>query len=85
MMQENIFGVYLKKIRKAHGKTQEDLANAIGKQKMYIYGMESGKNNPPKSADLEKMMDVLKLDYNGRLKFLDKAAAHKHTIPDDLV
>ncbi|MDF3004092.1 MAG: Helix-turn-helix domain [Oscillospiraceae bacterium] len=84
-MRENIFGNYLKEIRKKHEKTQQQLATAIGRHKMLISGMEKGNNSPPRPEDIEKLVVALELTQEERLEFIDKAALHKNTIPDDIL
>ena len=84
-MGTNIFGAYLRSTRQAHGKTQQQLADAIEKHKMLISGMEKGHNNPPKGDDIEKLIVALELSPEERLEFLDKAALHRHSIPDDIL
>jgi transcriptional regulator with XRE-family HTH domain len=85
-LPENPFGSYLKQVRRLHGKTQKELADAIGKHVMLISGMESGKNNPPPQREaLIKMMDTLELDEKEQKEFLDMAALQKNTLPNDIV
>ena len=48
------FGTYFKKLRKAKGITQESVAVAIGKSKMLVSGVESGKNG----AFIEPLLGV---------------------------
>ena len=77
------FGEYLKRLR---GKTpQGKLAAAIGKTTMYISNIENGKNNPPDEVQLEKIADVLSLDEQMRFELIDKAAAARGTVANDLV
>lgn len=84
-MSENIFGTYLKSVRQRQSKTQQQLADAIGKHKMLISGIEKGHNNPPRTEDLEKLIAALELSSEERLEFLDKAALHRHSVPDDIL
>lgn len=84
-MQNSPFGSYLRKVRKAHGKTQKEIADAIGKHVMLISGMETGKNNPPPQRDLlYTMMRTLELNEAEQKEFLDMVALQKNTIPDDI-
>lgn len=84
-MKPSDFGEFLRGKRKEHGKTQESIAKAIGKKKMLISGMETGKNNPPQGEALENMMDALGLDDNEKIEFRTKAAFERDTLPNDII
>lgn len=84
-MKQTDFGIFLREKRKEHKKTQEYIAQAMGKKKMLISGMETGKNNPPQGEDLEKMMDALGLNDNEKIEFRTKAAFQRDTLPDEIV
>ena len=79
------FGDYLKKLRLAKKTSQGKLAAAIGKTTMYISNIEKGKNNPPDESQLEKMAVELELNSQERLEFIDKAAAERGTVAQDLM
>lgn len=49
------FGNTLRKVRRNHKLTQQNVAEIIGKTSMYISGIESGKNGPLKEEDLKKI------------------------------
>ncbi len=80
--QTETFGDYLKTLR---GKIpQGKLAEAIGKTTMYISNIEKGKNNPPDELQLKKIANVLKLNEQERLDLIDKAAAARNTVAQDI-
>ena len=79
------FGEYLKELRLAKKVSQSKLAAAIGKTTMYISNIEKGKNNPPDESQLEKIAVELELDAQERLSLIDKAAADRGTVANDLV
>lgn len=84
-MNQTDFGKFLREKRKKYGKTQEEIANHIGKNKMLISGMETGKNNPPKGEDLDKMIEVLGLDKLEIIEFRSKAAFERDTLPNEII
>jgi len=84
-LQQNSFGEFLREKRKEHGKTQEYIAQAIGKKKMLISGMETGKNNPPQGENLENMMNALGLDDDEKIVFRTKAAFARDTLPNEII
>lgn len=84
-MKQTDFGIFLREKRKEQKKTQEYIAQAMGKKKMLVSGMETGKNNPPQGEDLEKMMEALGLDDNEKIEFRTKAAFQRDTLPDEIV
>ena len=79
------FGEYLKRLRLAKKASQGKLAAAISKTAMYISNIEKGKNNPPDESQLEKIAVELELNTQERLEFLDKAAAERGSIAQDLI
>ena len=79
------FGEYLKDLRLAKKASQGKLAAAIGKTTMYISNIEKGKNNPPDESQLEKIVVALELGGKERLSLIDKAAAARGTVANDLV
>ncbi len=79
------FGEYLRDLRLAKKASQGKLAAAIGKTTMYISNIEKGKNNPPDESKLIKIAIELELDDDARLELIDKAAAERGTIAQDLV
>ena len=79
------FGDYLKELRLSKKVSQGKLAAAIGKTTMYISNIEKGKNNPPDESQLEKIAVELELDAQERLSLIDKAAADRGTVANDLV
>lgn len=79
------FGQLLREKRKKYGKTQEEIAVSINKNKMLISGMESGKNNPPIREDLKKVILTLGLDENEEKEFEIVAAMERNTLPDSII
>jgi transcriptional regulator with XRE-family HTH domain len=79
------FGEYFKKLRLSKDKTQEEIANYIGKHKMLISGIEHGKNNPPKEEDLKKIAFELNLDEEERMILFQIAAYDRGTLPNEMV
>ena len=84
-MYQTEFGRLLREKRKKYGKTQEQIAAFMGKNKMLISGMETGKNNPPKGEDLIKMIEALGLKEKEILEFKNKAAFERSTLPDEII
>lgn len=84
-MYQTEFGRLLREKRKKYGKTQEQIAAFMGKNKMLISGMETGKNNPPKGEDLIKMIKALGLEEREILEFKNKAAFERSTLPDEII
>ncbi|TCU74215.1 transcriptional regulator with XRE-family HTH domain [Tissierella praeacuta] len=78
------FGMYFREIRKKYGKTQLDLAEAIGKTTMLISGIENGKNNPPRGKDLEIIMNTLGLSKFERIEMIDRVAQDTNSLPEDI-
>lgn len=60
------FGNVLRKIRRNHKLTQQNVAEIIGKTSMYISGIESGKNGPLKEEDLRKIYSGIDLTMEER-------------------
>jgi transcriptional regulator with XRE-family HTH domain len=85
ILSEENFSGYFKKLRVSKSKTQEDIANAIGKHKMLISGIEHGKNNPPREGDLEKIAFELKLNEEESITLFEMAAFHRGTLPKEVV
>lgn len=84
-MKQNEFGNYLCELRKSHNMTQRELANYIKKTDMFISGMETGKNGPPKEKDLLKIVEALELDPEETWRLKCKAAFSRGTLPDNLL
>lgn len=84
-MEESNFGKLLREKRVKYGKTQECLAELIGKNKMLISNMEKGKNNPPRGKDLDNMIDALGLDDKERKEFQIEAALERGTLPNEII
>ena len=83
MYQPSPFGVFLKKKRQEAQLLQDDLASVIGKSGQYISNIEKGKNNsPPKSTDIEALIQKLELTEVEAKKFRTLAAADRNQLPE---
>lgn len=76
------FGTYFKKLRKAKGITQESVAVAIGKSKMLVSGVESGKNGAFIEADLWKISKCLSLNEEEKSALFAQASIARKCFPD---
>ena len=79
------FGKYFKELRKSKDKTQEELADAIGKTKMLISGVETGRNASFSDEDIDKIVPALALTEDEGLKLRIEAAKARDTLPSDIV
>ena len=79
-----IFGKYFKELRKSKDKTQEELAGAIGKTKMLISGVETGRNASFSDEDIDKIIPALALTEDEGLKLRIEAAKARDTLPSDI-
>ncbi len=85
-MVSQTFGEYLKYLRakKEPPMTQEELASAVGRNKMTISQFECGKNAPPQGDLLDAIVQALEITVQEEqhLKFL--AAQARDTVPSDI-
>ena len=72
------FGSYFKNLRKSKHITQQQIANAIGKSKMLVSGVETNKNAPFIDEDLKFIVDVLSLSEEDERK-LYKGESQRET------
>lgn len=63
----SIFGEKLRELRKAHGLSQEALADEAGLHRTYIGGVERGERNPTLTT-LKRIADALDLSLDNLLK-----------------
>lgn len=84
-MQQGEFGAYLRELRDAKEMTQEQLGEAVGKKKMTISLIESGKNDPPQGDFLEKIILALAPSLDNEIKLRDLSALARNSIPSDFI
>ncbi len=75
------FGPYFKDLRKSKNKTQEELAEAIGKSKMLISGVETGRNTSFSDEDIDKLIKVMELSDEEGEKLRIEASRASGKIP----
>lgn len=78
------FGIYFKDLRKSKDKTQEELAEAIGKSKMLISGVETGRNTSFSDEDVDKLIKVLDLSEEESWKLRNESARARNRLPSDV-
>jgi transcriptional regulator with XRE-family HTH domain len=69
-MPHNKFGEALRGFRRRAGKTQEDLATAIGVDFTYISKIENGKAPPPRRDKIERAAGFLELSDQEEIELL---------------
>ena len=79
------FGLYFRELRVKKGFTQAQIAEAIGKTRMLVSGVETEKNGPFSECDLDKIAIALCLDDAEKKDLMYQAACSKNTIPADLM
>ena len=77
------FGQYFKELRVKKGFTQAQIADAIGKTRMLVSGVETGKNGTFSEYDLEKIASTLYLNDEEKKDLLYQAVCSRNRIPDD--
>ncbi|WP_313558999.1 helix-turn-helix domain-containing protein [Ruminiclostridium cellobioparum] len=87
MTGTNRFGDYLRKLRESRNPkiTQEQLGDAVGKKKMTISQIESGKNAPPQGDFLEAIINAMDLSDEEEVTLRDLAALARGAIPSDIL
>ena len=75
------FGEYFKELRKEKGTTQEEIALAIGKSKMLVSGVETGRNHTFIDSDLKKISKALNLSPDEENKLFKEASKAKSQVP----
>lgn len=85
-MDSNSFGKLLRSLRLSRqpSMTQDDLARAIGRGKMTISQIESGKNAPPQGELLKQIIKVLELNTEEEIELIFLSAKSRKGIPADI-
>lgn len=78
------FGIYFRDLRKSKEMTQEALAEAIGKTKMLISGIETGRNISFSDEDVDKIIKVLNLSNEESWKLRNEAARARNRLPSNV-
>ena len=75
------FGEFFKQLRKEKGFTQEKVASAIGKSKMLVSGIETGRNCAFLDEDLETISVLMELTDNEKNKLFYEASRARASLP----
>ena len=75
------FGEYFKTLRRSKGFTQEQIASCIGKSKMLVSGVETGRNDAFLDDDLERIADFLKLSEEEESTLFFEATKARSRLP----
>lgn len=75
------FGEYFRKLRIDKGITQERVAKMIGKSKMLVSGVETGRNDAFIDEDLEVIANGFHLSQEERSKLFFEASKAREHIP----
>jgi transcriptional regulator with XRE-family HTH domain len=81
----NQFGDYLRKLRQLKQITQEQLAEAVQRNKMTISQIENGKNAPPQGDLLENIIQALGATPSEEYELRDLSALARDSIPSDIL
>ena len=79
------FGEYFRNLRKSKQFTQEEIASRIGKSKMLVSGIETGRNDAFVDEDLEIISEVLELSFDEKIKLFYEASRARERIPDHIL
>ena len=79
------FGEYFRNLRKSKQFTQEEIASRIGKSKMLISGIETGRNDAFVDEDLEKISEILGLSFDEKIKLFYEASRARERIPSHIL
>lgn len=79
------FGEYFRDLRKSKRFTQEDIASKIGKSKMLVSGIETGRNEAFVDEDLEKIAVAFELSSDEKSKLFHEASRARDRIPMHLL
>jgi transcriptional regulator with XRE-family HTH domain len=79
------FGTYFRELRENNGKTQKDIADAIGKSIMHVSNIEKDKSGSFKERDLDLIAKLLNLDDNDKESLLKQAALSRRKLPDNII
>lgn len=83
--QVGTFGEYFVALLKEKHYTQAQFAKDLGVSKTYLFDIFHNRINPPTSEKQEQIIALLKLNYDEKLEFLDKAAVGRGELPKDIV
>jgi len=75
------FGEYFKSLRKSKKYTQEAVAEKIGKSKMLVSGIETGRNGAFLDEDLEIISSLFELNSEEKRKLFLEASKTRERIP----
>lgn len=75
------FGEEFRELRERKNKTQADIAEVIGKSRMLVSGVETGKNNSFTDVDIEKIILALGLDSQESYRLRTGAAKAQDKLP----
>ncbi len=75
------FGEYFGDLRKSKGFTQEEIAVAIGKSKMLVSGVETGRNDAFVESDLERITELMNLSDVERRRLYMEASKARSRLP----
>lgn len=82
---EGSFGAYLLDLIRARKKTQSEFIAELGISKTYFVDVLNGRVKPPAPDMQEKIVALLRLENDQRLRFYDKAAEGRKELPKDVV
>lgn len=75
------FGTYFRSLRTSKHITQQQIADAIGKSKMLVSGIETDKNGPFIDKDLDIISKSLGLTKNEKKNLFKEAAKARGKLP----
>lgn len=84
MNNENMnmeFGEYFRELRKTKKLTQAQIAAYIGKSKMLVSGVETGKNGAFLDEDIEKISNLMELTDKEKQKLFYEASKARERLP----
>lgn len=84
MLDNNIFGVFLKEQRKQKGVSLRVLADKLNVSHSYLSNIENGKKPPPSNALLIEIASALSLDYKSKTLLFDIASEIKNINNKDI-
>lgn len=75
------FGNYFKQLRVNKNFTQEEIAVKIGKSKMLVSGVETGRNDAFVDDDLEKIAIAFALSRDEKIRLFYEASKSRNRFP----
>jgi transcriptional regulator with XRE-family HTH domain len=82
---EKEFGDYVKDLRRAKGKTLEDISKCLNLSMSFISDIENKRRNPFDEDKMEMLARCLMLTNEEKAKLYDLAAQRKQSAPDDVI